>query len=101
MYAAYVVRRDADMADNEFEANLVRSISASLLLLVGMQVARDMFGKSYFSLGAAEKAAVDSVTVAQVGANYSGLTPEYLKGQATTQPKSAAGFPTQMDEKKS
>jgi hypothetical protein len=85
------------MADESFETNVLRSISAQLYFLVGMTAAREMFGKSYFSLGIPEKVAVDQAVVTHVGMNYQALTPEFLKGQ-TTQPK--AGFQPPTEEKK-
>jgi hypothetical protein len=46
-------------ADELFSENLLRAIAAELHLLNGMTAAREMFGKSYFSLGAGEQAAVN------------------------------------------
>jgi hypothetical protein len=48
------------MAEENFDTNLLRWISAELYFLLGMQAAREMFGKSYFSLGAGERIAVDN-----------------------------------------
>jgi hypothetical protein len=39
------------MADETFPVNLMRMIAAELHLLNGMTAAREIFGKSYFSLG--------------------------------------------------
>ena len=66
------------MADVEFDRNLMKMIAAELHFLNGMTAAREMFGKSYFSLGISEKALVDQATIDHVGANYRGLTPEFL-----------------------
>jgi hypothetical protein len=45
-----------------------------------------MYEKSYFALGAGEKAAVDQTVLAAVGGNYQAMTPEFLKGQVTRPP---------------
>jgi hypothetical protein len=74
------------MADEIFSENLMRVIAAELHLLNGMTAAREMFGKSYFSLGIGEKAAVDQAVTGMIGGNYQGLTPEALVSQATQQP---------------
>lgn len=84
------------MPDDSFESNLLRTIAAELYFLAGMNAAREMFGKSYFALGQAEKTLIDQAVLTHVGSNYQALTPEFLKGQAT-QPK--VGF-SQPDEKK-
>ena len=44
------------MAEENFNDNLLRMIAAELHFLSGMTAAREMFGKSYFFLGAGEKA---------------------------------------------
>jgi len=80
---------------DDFEANLLRTIAASIYFLVGMTAAREMFGKSYFALGQEEKALVDQAALTHVGTNYQALTPEFLKAQATQQ---KVGF--HPDEKK-
>jgi hypothetical protein len=85
------------MADETFETNLLRTISAQLYFLNGMTAAREMFGKSYFPLGISEKIAVDQAVVAAVAANYQALTPETLKVQITPQ---KAGFQPTSKEKK-
>jgi hypothetical protein len=48
------------MADKSFEQNLLRMIAGTLHTLTCITAAREMFGKSYFSLGIAEKVAVDN-----------------------------------------
>ena len=74
------------MADESFSDNLLRAIAAELHLLTGMTAAREMYGKSYFSLGVGEKAAVDQAVLAMVAANYQWLTPESLAAQRGQQP---------------
>ena len=54
-----------------------------------MTAAREMFGKSYFSLGVPEKVAVDQAVLGFVSSNYQVLTPEFLASQ---QAQGAAGF---------
>jgi hypothetical protein len=39
------------MPDDKFEANLLKVIAAELYFSLGLQAAREMYGKSYFSLG--------------------------------------------------
>jgi deoxyxylulose-5-phosphate synthase len=51
------------MAEEKFSDNLLRAIAAELHFLNGMTAAREMFGKSYFSLGLSEKIAVDQAAV--------------------------------------
>jgi hypothetical protein len=74
------------MPDESFRENLLRAIAAELHLLNGMTAAREMFGKSYFALGAGEKTAVDQAVIGMVAANYQWLTPESLAAQSTQQP---------------
>jgi hypothetical protein len=68
------------MANGAFDTNLLKMIAAELYFSVGMTVAREMYGKSYFALGVLEKAAVDQAVFAGVGANFQNITPELLKG---------------------
>ncbi len=76
---------------NEFDTNLLRMIAAELYFSLGIQAAREMYGKSYFSLGVGEKAAVDQAVLAAVGGNYQAMTPDFLTGPATKPP---VGFQT-------
>jgi hypothetical protein len=80
------------MAEEKFETNLFRLIAAEVYFSLGLQVSREMFGKSYFSLGNGEKAAVDQAVLAAVAGNYQVLTPEFLKAQAA---KAIPGFQAQ------
>jgi hypothetical protein len=77
------------MAEEKFSDNLMRAIVAELHFLNGMTAAREMFGKSYFSLGFGEKVAVDQAVFAQMVGNYQAITPTFLAGQ---QPQQQAGF---------
>jgi hypothetical protein len=74
------------MAEENFSDNLLRAITAHLHLLAGLNVAREMFSKSYFSLGVSEKATVDQMVWSMVASNYQGLTPETLGSQKTQEP---------------
>ena len=51
-----------------------------------MTVAREMFGKGYFSLGVSEKGTVDQTVLGAVGGNYQAITPAFLAGQQVQQP---------------
>jgi hypothetical protein len=74
------------MADEGFGDNLIRMVAAQLHVLIGLTASREMFGKSYFSLGASEKIAVDQAVLGMVGGNYQAITPQYLAGQTAQQP---------------
>jgi hypothetical protein len=73
----------------DFNENLSRLIAAQLYLLLGMTAAREMFGKSFFALGAGERAAVDQAVLAVVWANFQTITPELLEAP---KPPQQAGF---------
>jgi hypothetical protein len=86
------------MAEEKFSDNLLRAIAAELHFLSGMTAAREMFGKSYFSLGIGEKGAVDQAVFGMVAANFQTLTAESLAGRSSilasmprTAPKSRPG----------
>ena len=74
------------MADENFPTNVIRMIAAELHFQSAIQVSREMFDKSYFSLGAAEKIAVDQAVHGFVGSNYREITPEFLAAQEPRQP---------------
>ncbi len=77
------------MAEEKFETNLVKMIAAELYYLASLQTAREIFSKSYFSLGAAEKVAVDQMVLGTIGANFQAITPQLLMGQTSP---STVGF---------
>jgi hypothetical protein len=77
------------MAQETFTENLMRTVVAELHFLNCVTAGRDMFGRSYFSLGATEKAAVDQAVLGAIGGNYSAITKEWLAGQKAEQ---AMGF---------
>lgn len=74
------------MAEEKFSDNLMRAIYAQLLFQSGLLAAREMYGKSYFSLGIGEKAAVDQAVIGMVASNYQNTTAEMLAGQKTQEP---------------
>jgi hypothetical protein len=77
------------MPEEIFETNIMRFIAAQLYFSVTMQAAREMYGKSYFSLGVVEKADLDQLVFGAIAANYQAVTPEKLRTQTVQQP---AGF---------
>jgi hypothetical protein len=94
--AWWTQHREADMTDENFADNLMRVVAAELHLLNGLTAAREMFGKSYFSLGAGEKAAVDQAVLGMIAANYQWVTPENLAAQQAQRPM---GFLTPTEQK--
>jgi hypothetical protein len=70
----------------EFETNLMRAQLAATWFSLGLQTARELFGKSYLALSQAEKTAVDQIVLANVGGNYQAITPEWLAAQQARQP---------------
>jgi hypothetical protein len=79
------------MPNGEFETNLLRMIAAELYFSLGMQASHEMYGKSYFSLGVGERAAVDQAVLGGVGGNYQALTADFLRGEVAKPP---VGFQT-------
>jgi hypothetical protein len=82
------------MAD-DFLTNVARMIAGTLLFSAGLQASREMYGKSYFSLGVGEKTAVDQAVFGMLAANYQAITPEYLQQQTGQQP---VGFQVQSQK---
>lgn len=87
---------------DDFDTNLLRYIAATAYAQLGLSAAREMFGKSYFSLGGAEKTAVDNATFAMIAGNFQTLTAKNL----TMPPPAPVGFqpqppipPTQQNPK--
>lgn len=77
----------------DFQTILLRLCVASLFSLVSIEVAREMFGKSYFALGLAEKTAVDQSAIGLIGSNFQTLTEESLKKVLAQQgPQNPVGF---------
>ena len=81
------------MADETFPVNLMRALVAEAHVLNLQSASREMFGRSYFSLGIGDKMAVDQVVLAVVAANYAGVTPEWLAGPQPSQQPAGFGIP--------
>ena len=81
------------MSEFSFETNIIRAMFAELHFQTGMLAAREMFDKSYFALGQAEKIAVDQAVIGYVASNYNMLTPEWLAGQKQSNPIGFQGPP--------
>jgi hypothetical protein len=73
----------------DFTTNMMRMICGTLYFSASMQASREMYGKSYFSLGVGERAALDQMVLASVASNFQNVTPEKLASQSSTKP---AGF---------
>jgi hypothetical protein len=78
------------MAEDTFETKLLKLVVAELYFSLGMQASREMYGKGYFSLGVAEKVAVDQMVHQSVTANFQALTPDFVMFQTAQKP---VGFP--------
>jgi hypothetical protein len=74
------------MANETFEQNLLRMIAATLHFHTTLTAAREMFGRSYFSLGIAERAIVDQTVVSNSAGNFQVITPEFLASQKAQEP---------------
>ena len=83
------------MAEEDFLTNVARMIAAELYFIAGLQAAREMYGKSYFALGAGEKTSVDQAVFGILAAYYQAVTAENLQKQTTAQP---AGFQAQAQK---
>lgn len=73
----------------DFQLEVTKLVAAELYFLTGMTAAREMYGKSYFSLGVAEKAAVDQAVWTQISGNLAAITPQIFAKQI---PGPKAGF---------
>lgn len=82
-------------AEDDFYLNLLKMIAANSHFQTVLLASREMFGRSYFSLGPAEKAAVDQAVIGHVGSNYGAITPEFLAGPGMSQP---VGFGIPRDQ---
>ena len=80
-----------------FETRLLKWIASELYFLTGMSASREMYAKSYFSLGAGEKQAVDAAVWNQISGNFQSLTPQLL-GEQTEGPK--VGFHQENETEK-
>jgi hypothetical protein len=67
--------------DKDFDSKILKFIASELYFLTAMTAAREMYGKSYFSLGVAEKQAIDSAVWNQTFGNFQQITPQLLGEQ--------------------
>ncbi len=86
------------MSDKEqsYETKLLRLVAAETFFLCSMTASREMFGKSYFALGVAERQTVDQSVLNQIGGNFQALTLAWF-GEQPEAPK--AGFRPSDTEK--
>ncbi len=61
---------------SDFQLDVLKLVASELYFLTGMTASREMYGKSYFSLGVAEKAAVDQAVWTQISGNLAAITPQ-------------------------
>jgi hypothetical protein len=66
---------------DEFDTNLLRLACASQYFVASMMASREMFGKSYFSLGAEEKQTLDQTVFRSIFGNHASITPATFAGQ--------------------
>jgi len=89
------------MSDKEqsYETKLLRLVAAETFFLCSLNASREMYGKSYFSLGVAEKQSLDQQVLSQISGNFQSLTPAWF-GEPTEGP--TVGFHDQpkSEEKK-
>lgn len=85
------------MPEELFSDNLLRMISAVLYQILTQQTAREMFGRSYMSLGAAEKVTLDQTVFQFVASSYQAITPDTIRTQQQHKPQ--AGFQPQPTDK--
>jgi hypothetical protein len=74
----------------DFQLEVIKLVAAELYFLTGMTASREMYGKSYFSLGVSEKAAVDQAVWTQISGNLAAITPQVFAKQIPGQ--KVAGF---------
>jgi len=82
-------------ANEDFTTNMLRMVCGALVSSISLQASREMFGKSYFSLGMGERAILDQAVFAMLAANFQSVTPENLATQATAKP---VGFQAQQPQ---
>jgi hypothetical protein len=75
---------------DEYEINLARLACASQYFVASMIAAREMYGKSYFSLGVEEKQTLDQTVYRSIFGNLASITPASfpvpIQGQTGFQP---------------
>ncbi len=71
------------MAHEQFDTLLLRLLAAEIWVMISMTASREMYGRSYFGLGVAEKSALDHWVAGTIAANFCGITPALLRFQHT------------------
>ena len=82
------------MALDPYEQTLLKLLCAETYFSCQMTASREMYAKSYFSLGVAEKQAVDQTVLGSIGAILSQITPEWL---GVADPKQRGFQPPNLD----
>jgi hypothetical protein len=59
----------------DFQLNVLKLICAELYFLGALSASREMYGKSYFALGAGEKTALDQAVWTNISGNLASITP--------------------------
>jgi hypothetical protein len=77
------VEEKAMPMNEDFTVNLMRAAVAYLQASAQMTASREMFSKSYFSLGLPERYAVDQAVLGIASNNFQALTLESLAGAKT------------------
>jgi hypothetical protein len=77
------------MAQGSGDIDLMHLLIAEIWCGISMKAARELYGRSYFSLGMGEKFALDQMLASMVATNYCALTPRLT---SPPPPRSAAGF---------
>lgn len=73
------------------EIDLMRLLIAEIWLGISMKVARELYGRSYFSLGMIEKSVLDQTVASLVATHYYALATTLPQQPAISQPR-RAGF---------
>jgi hypothetical protein len=79
------------MPQDNREIDLMRLLIAEIWFGISMKAARELYGRSYFSLGMIEKSALDQTVASLVATHYCALTTT-LPQQPAASPSRQAGF---------
>jgi hypothetical protein len=71
---------------NDFETKLLKMVAAEIYFSLAMTASREMYGKSYFSLGVSEKTTLDGVVWQNVFGNFQELRPDFAMFQTDQKP---------------
>jgi hypothetical protein len=80
------------MAHESCEIDLMRLLIAEIWFGLSMKAARELYGRSYFSLGMMEKFALDQTMASMVGSHYCALGPHFPQPHP---PRQIVGFQPQ------